>query len=73
MATAGPAYQAPSLATTKTAIDPGLSGGPAPTVAATAATALEVAGCFMKLWEDSRYDDMYGLLSVSAKESHYRP
>jgi hypothetical protein len=56
-------------ATTKPApLDPGLGGGPTPTVAvATAENALSAATRFLKLWEDSRFDDMYGLLSISAK------
>ncbi|MBN9392338.1 MAG: penicillin-binding protein 2 [Chloroflexi bacterium] len=59
-----------AAATTKAAIDPGMGGGPTPTptpVVASAATALEAAGRFLKLWEDSRFDDMYGMLSISAK------
>ena len=65
-ATTGATRTAP--ATTKAAIDPGLGGGPTPTTAAaTAVGALEAAGRFLKLWEDSRYVDMYALLSVPAK------
>lgn len=57
-----------SPATTKAGIDPGMGGGPTPTAApATAAGALDAASRFLKLWEDSRFTDMYGMLSISAK------
>lgn len=57
-----------TAATAKPGIDPGLSGGPTPTQApATAAGALDAANRFLKLWEDSRFTDMYGQLAISAK------
>ncbi len=63
---AGTTTTAPS--TTKAGIDPGLGGGPTPTqAAATAAGALDGASRFLELWEDSRYTDMYAMLSISAK------
>ncbi|MDB5082281.1 MAG: penicillin-binding protein 2 [Chloroflexi bacterium] len=69
-ATTGPANTTPPATTSAATLDPGLSGGPTPTTAAaTAAKALDTASRFLKLWEDSRFEEMYGLLSVAAKNS----